>query len=186
MTRQWEEFKSRALSKLSYAREHNLADEKIFYLLDYINSKEGYVTTSSCSGRILLLAKGPSKKETYMYKKWHDKATTNSVVGAINSYDGPYPLYYKVDPFILHIVAKTPEHAHVILRICKNAGLKRFGMQLMRNFYLIEIQGTDKLEFPIALCNCNMDEVVELSNSLLERTWSRTKLFYLSAQETLK
>ena len=70
----WSDFKARALGKLEYAKANKLADPRIYYLLDMINQKEDLVTTSSCSGRILSLAKGPSKKETYMYKKWHDPA----------------------------------------------------------------------------------------------------------------
>ena len=182
----WEEFKNRSLEKLEYAKREGLADPRIYYLLDYINSKEGLVTTSSCSGRILLLAKGPSKKETYMYKKWHDPATPQEVREAIESYDGEFPLYYKVDPFILHIASRSTEEAFKVLKACKLAGLKRFGMQLMRRFYLIELQGTDKLEIPLEMCNCNLSRLVELSNEMMASTWQRTKLFYTSLEKVYR
>jgi tRNA wybutosine-synthesizing protein 3 len=57
----WEHIKEQALLSLREAIKKGLADEEILPLLELINSKEGWVTSSSCAGRIVLIRKAGEK-----------------------------------------------------------------------------------------------------------------------------
>jgi len=46
-------------------------DEPIKELVDFINSLESYFTTSSCSGRIVVLADTPEEVNTFFYSTFY-------------------------------------------------------------------------------------------------------------------
>jgi len=50
------------LSRDDFSKKGSV-DKKIIPLIDKINSKDEYYTTSSCSGRIMLMADGKTKKD---------------------------------------------------------------------------------------------------------------------------
>lgn len=62
-------------------------DEDIKEIINLINSKKDYYTTSSCSGRIVLLEKLSSKKNesNWLFVK-HDKIKFNEIQGSLTNY----------------------------------------------------------------------------------------------------
>ncbi len=58
----WSVFKQKKLAGLRRAIEEGATDAPIMELLDTINELANYATTSSCSGRLLLLAIKEHKK----------------------------------------------------------------------------------------------------------------------------
>src|SRR3989338_5898199 len=118
----WKMFKKQKLEELENASQENKVDDSITPLLNILNKHENIVTTSSCYGRIVLLEydlkKG--KRESNFYKKWHKKVKSEEVEDAIRNYTlakeassalvvarGAEPagalLWFKVEPFILHV-----------------------------------------------------------------------------------
>ncbi len=120
-------------------------DADIMPLLDVINSKEGYVTTSSCSGRIVLLdvpKTGDKKNARWLYTT-HDAADGNEVSNIVRI--SPKQLWLLQEPMILHVQCKTIEHAERLLKIAQRCGFKRSGIFSLKKFS-VEIQGTERIE----------------------------------------
>ena len=82
----WYQFRSSALKALAEAKGQNKADEPAFPLLDAINAIPDYVTTSSCSGRVMLLSLKNHKKDAKMQSRWHDRVKAKEIEKAILDY----------------------------------------------------------------------------------------------------
>jgi tRNA wybutosine-synthesizing protein 3 len=125
-------------------------DEKIVSLCNKINSKENYYTTSSCSGRILLMVDQEKKGEDLFLFVSHDKINFNQLKKALmEAVKKNKKIKFKLEPCILHIACKTLEDAENLFEIGKNAGWKRLGIIGTRNGFTFELNSTEKLEFPI-------------------------------------
>jgi tRNA wybutosine-synthesizing protein 3 len=171
----WQQFRSSALKALSEARKQNKADELAFPLLDAINAIPDYATTSSCSGRVMLLSLKRHKKDAKMEHRWHDRVKPGEIRKAVEAYNGNKPLWLKAEPFILHVACKDTESGMRLLRACKAAGIKRFGLQAMKGGKrcLAEIIGTGRMDIPLEACSVDYVKFVKLANRLLEGNWKR-------------
>jgi len=125
-------------------------DEKIISLCEKINSKENYYTTSSCSGRILLMIDQSKKGEDLFLFVSHDKVSfkelKEKLIEAIKKNKN---VKFKMEPCILHIACETLEDAEKLFEIGKDAGWKRLGIIGTRKGFTFELNSTEKLEFPI-------------------------------------
>ncbi len=132
-------------------------DEQMQNLCTFIAKTGGYYTSSCCSGRIMLLEKrGDKKTENFFHRKWHRKVTKKELLeGFTENVKGE--MWFKLDPFILHIGCANIEDANKILDAMKRSGVKRGGIMLAENEkFLMEIQGTEQMGFPIKLGGKNL------------------------------
>ncbi|MEM3399364.1 MAG: hypothetical protein QXP42_00880 [Candidatus Micrarchaeia archaeon] len=143
---EWLEFKKRRLALLEKDKR---IDVGILPLLRCINSFEEFCTSSSCAGRITLLSILSSKKDAEIYAKWHEPPSFEEFVEKLSSYRGRKPLWFRCEPFILHVFARDFESALNFMRICRRAGIKRGGIQFSREFAFIEIEGTHGFALPV-------------------------------------
>jgi len=167
----WKEFRKQRLKALEDALAAKKVDEGIIPLLKKINDNENLVTTSSCFGRIVLLGFDLEKrKETAtFYKKWHRKVTAEEVELAVAHYNDKLPLWFKVEPFILHVSAKDYETAENFMKKMRAAGVKRGGIQgTTKGKIAIEVQGTTWMAFPITAVEPRWEEVVALANKMMD------------------
>ena len=169
----FQKYKENAMKKLEEAKKEGKADKPIYELLNVINAKEDYFTTSSCSGRILLLKGGETKKDSSFYKRWHRKIKKEELKEALEEYSEKERLWFRVQPFILHVVCKSVENGFDFIDSARKAGVKRIGMQRIKNFYLIELYGTESISIPLDICNCNLNKLVELSNKKMDKNEKR-------------
>ncbi len=157
-------------------------DEKIISLCKKINSKENYYTTSSCSGRILLMIDQEKKGENLFLFVSHDKILFNELKEELSkAITKNKKIKFKLEPSIIHIACKTLEDAEKLFEIGKNAGWKRLGIIGTRNGFTFELNSTEKLEFPIIqnkkiLVNDNfLKIVVDDANKKLEMGWMKIR-----------
>jgi tRNA wybutosine-synthesizing protein 3 len=157
-------------------------DEKISGLCGKINSKENYYTTSSCSGRILLMIDQEKKGEDLFLFVSHDKISFNKLKGElISASKKNKDVKFKMEPCILHVACETLEDAEKFFEIGKNAGWKRLGIIGTRNGFTFELNSTEKLEFPIIqnkkiLVDDNFLKIIlEDANKKLEMGWEKIK-----------
>jgi tRNA wybutosine-synthesizing protein 3 len=170
----WLQFRKSSLRGLNDAKLEGKADERAFALIDSINAIGDYVTTSSCSGRVMILSLEKHKKDARMQSRWHGKIKAEDVEIAISEYRGENKLWLKAEPFILHVACKDIESGIKMLKACKNAGIKRFGLQAMKdNRYMIEIIGTGKIDIPLECCSVDYEKFARLANDILESNWKR-------------
>jgi len=157
-------------------------DEKIISLCEKINSTENYYTTSSCSGRIILMIDQEKKGENLFLFISHDKISfsqlKNEIIEAVKKNK---KIKFKLEPAIIHIACKTLEDAEELFEIGKNAGWKRLGIIGTRNGFTFELNSTEKLEFPIIknkkilVDDDFLKIIVDDANKKLEMNWGKIK-----------
>jgi len=143
----FELIKHNALGKEDQSRAGDW-DPLIKPVCDLINTFKNYCTTSSCSGRIIITEHSSNKKcDTEWLLVKHDNVTFEEVNESLKKIDGG-EVWFHVHPFILHIACKTIEDAFELLKLFRNSGFKRVGINGPKK-NVIEIIGTDRIELPI-------------------------------------
>jgi len=158
-------------------------DEKIVGLCDKINKSEKYYTTSSCSGRIIIIADQDKKARDLFLKRYHDlisfeqlKKDLKEVSKANNKL-----IKFKLDPCALHVACKSLEDANKLYNKAKLAGWKKSGIIVIDKRYIVELNSTERLEFPIIsgekilVDDGFLKILVKRANERLKNTWKKIK-----------
>lgn len=151
-------------------------DEDAVPIINEINSKPNYYTTSSCSGRISLFyeaSTGKKKDAGWTFVK-HGVVTKKEILSALE--DIPEEtLWFKMEAPIFHIACRTNEDADKLLNLCMKQGFKRSGITSFGQRVMVEIIFNDKMEVPVAMNkNIFVDEkfigfLVEKANQKMEK-----------------
>ena len=164
------------LKRLDKSKKGSI-DKEIITLIKKINKNPNYYTTSSCSGRIVLITSG--KKPA----KWVFLSHKQVTFKQIKSVNLPKKdIWFKQEPFIIHIACRTIDDAQKLLNKARSVGLKRSGIQSIRK-NIIEIISTEHLETPIAekgklLIDDNYLKIlVKQANKKLKQTREKIKRF---------
>lgn len=170
--------KAQQLIKIDRSNEQKW-DAKIKSLCEKINKKENYYTTSSCSGRVIIV-KGPSKSLDAFILKSHSSITFKQLKDALNKTNFDDLLYFKQEPMIIHIACKTLQDAVDLLDLSQNAGFKKKGIISTRDRFIVEILGSEKLELPIKdkkvlVSDEYLKLLVKESNIRLKRNWEKIR-----------
>lgn len=194
------------LSKIDKSSKQSW-DEKIFDLCEKINEKENYYTTSSCAGRVVILIDKEKKQGGIFLKVYHDfvslkqlkedldkiscsrcsqdnkQLTKNSSINYVKRLSSALArsnlIKFKQEPCILHVACESLEDAQSLLDNAKLAGWKRSGIIASGKRFVCELNGTEKLEFPIidkgkVLVNDEfLKLVVAKSNENLKKSWEK-------------
>ena len=129
-------------------------DKAIFTLVEYINSLKDYYTTSSCSGRIMLLTQAEKKPDVKWLYVTHEQATVEDVLNALSSESlksHPEMVWFRQENLILHVACRTIDDANKLLKIARDIGLRRSGIIADSNNIIVEICSTEKMDVPVAL-----------------------------------
>ena len=154
-------------------------DRAIRRLIAIINSKDYYYTTSSCSGRIMVITRHPSgrKDKSRVLFVSHDIVNPASVLEALVSPPSEES-WFIYEGLIIHLSAETIEYAEDILRKAHDAGLKHSGIissNHLSSRFFVEIVNTDKIELPVAmegrllLPEDSLRLIVNIANEKLKR-----------------
>ena len=158
-------------------------DERIVGLCDLINGMDNYYTTSSCSGRIVLLKSSDKKIEDVFLFRTHNKISFKEMKDNINKicksdeYEGLVD--FQQTSCILHVACKSFKDAQIILNKARLAGWKRSGLISSSKRFIVELHSTESISFPI-IDNRKVlvdDEflkiIIKQANDKLERTWKK-------------
>ena len=153
-------------------------DKKIVSLCNKINKKENLYTTSSCSGRLVLMKDDREKSPGLFVKVFHDIVGFADLKQAIEENKDKYQdLKIKVEPCILHLVCKTLDDANKILNKARKTGWKKSGILSFQEKIVLELNGTERLEFPVISDNKVLVEdeflkkIVSETNKKLRKSW---------------
>lgn len=165
-------------------------DKKIISLCEKINTLDNYYTTSSCSGRVVLLKDSRDKRDDLFIRVWHDRTSFEELKETLNNINSEDLIYFKQDPVIMHVACKTLEDAQKLIELAMESGWKRNGIISSDKRFVVELNATDKLEFPVfhkkVLVNDDyLKLIVEEANKKLELSWGKIKRLE-SSVETLK
>ncbi len=158
-------------------------DDKIKDLCNKINKLENFYTTSSCSGRILLMIDQEKKGEDLFIFVSHNKITFKDLKEELKKLTDRgkerLNVKFKLEPCILHIACKNLEDTKLFFEKGKEAGFKRLGIIGTTHSFTFELNSTEKLEFPIIhKGKLIVDEdflkiIVEDANKKLEKSWEK-------------
>ena len=175
--------KEAVLSKLDKSSKSSW-DKKILPLCDRINFMENYYTTSSCSGRVLLMIYQEKKQDDLFCKVYHDLISLAILKKDSEEISKKFKnrgIKFKQDPPILHIACRTMKDAKIIYEKAKIAGWKKIGIISWEKRIVLEIICTGKLEFPLIqngkmLVDDNfLKLIVKQSNSKMKNSWEKIK-----------
>jgi len=158
-------------------------DKLMIPLIDKLNSSDNYFTTSSCSGRIMLLKPAQRKHDVEWLFSSHEKVNIQELIKKIyeSAKDNTGLMLLKVEGFILHVACRTIEDADKLLNIAKKVGLKRSGIISIGNKIMLEIMSSELIEIPVVNDDKILadDEYLEFiinqSNKKLETIHNRIK-----------
>jgi len=127
-------------------------DPLITPILDVINSHPDYYTTSSCSGRVMVLAAAPGRRKDQV--EWpyvtHSCADPQEIIRAVRaSEEGE--VWLKQESAIIHIACRDLSSAERILCIIRDSGFKRAGIIGTERRVMIEVIGTDAVAIPLGI-----------------------------------
>ncbi len=186
----FDKLKELHMKKLEEHIRKGKVDKEILHILNLINSLDGFFTTSSCAGRIVLI-KTPDnlkkQRDVFLFKS-HQIVDPNLIWKTLLEFYNRFAnIWFKQEPFIIHVVCKDIDHAKDLLKISSLVGLKHSGIiSLKKGKIVVEIIGNEKMETIVAknrrllVDRDYMEELVEEANKKLLR--SRTymgKLYYL-------
>lgn len=173
--------KKQALHRKDKSRKGKL-DEDIRPIIDLINSNKNYYTTSSCSGRILLI-KIPHEAKKHECE-WlfvsHKYITVNDIKEHIRL--TKHPIWLKVEPAIIHVCCNSLKDAKLLLKLVKEAGLKKSNIISISKRIIVEIVDTEYLNMLIARDNKlivnDFNILVDEINFKLKRIKAKLKKLY--------
>lgn len=168
--------KRRFVERLIKEGEAGKVDFDILHFLKEFNTLSNYYTTSSCSGRIMIVsafslsfAKG--KGLTKIIAKWHRPVTLSEVMSALSHGDN---LWLLVRGPILHVVARDLNSALEFANLAREAGFKRGGILSIKEWgVVIEIESDDRLDVPVKvngeliLGERSLSEMIDVANETL-------------------
>jgi len=134
------------LTKKDKSRKGSI-DKGILKLVNEINSKGNYYTTSSCAGRIVLIEMRSSKKyECHWILAKHEKVKFYETANALKNHKSNNEVWLKQQPLILHVACRNLDSAKVLLN-CARKIFKRAGIiSITGNKIMLEVIGTDHLD----------------------------------------
>ncbi len=148
-------------------------DSRILPLVNKINKLAHYYTTSSCSGRVVVLVRDPKyKNKTQWIYVSHGRSSLNRITKALDTYLGDAVVWLKMESFILHLCCRNLSDAQKTLYWCQVCGIKRAGIITLSNKIVIEITGNEAIETIIKKGNTqfvNPQGLKELLNAANEK-----------------
>ncbi len=175
------------------ALEKQKVDPQAISFCKFMESTDNYFTSSSCSGRIVLLEvnKQETKKEAAFHAKWHRTVKFQEIWKELNK-KSKDELWFKMEPFILHVGTNNEENARKFLEVVKDCGIKRGGIQVLKEGKIIfEINGTQHISCPVKkgkkiLIDKNYAKIlVAKANKKLEKNYEILKKFEQACKKKL-
>jgi len=125
-------------------------DKDILPLVNKINSLEDYYTTSTCSGRILLMYVPEDFKKNQV--KWlfssHDTVKFSDIKETIDN-SKEKDIWFRQESAIIHIACKNIDSASKLIEIAKQSGFKRSGIQAASKRIILELVSTELIMCPV-------------------------------------
>ena len=181
-----------ALRALEKAIKEEKVDPDIVDILQMINSRKDLFTTSSCSGRIVVIeVPYPGAKPGARFLgKWHREIRKEDLDEAIRKSKEGY-IMFMVHPPIIHVVAVNPEIAENILKIALSSGFKNSGMRAFKGKIVVEIRSTERMDVLIGkdgklmVSEEYLEILREMANLMLKKGKRKLQMFKKNMEEKL-
>jgi len=175
--------KKNCLNKIDKSNKKSI-DKDIEPLINLINSHKDYYTTSSCSGRILLIEKKTDNKKDARFKfAEHKKANFEAIKQSLKQIPNN-DIWLRQESIIIHVCCRNLEAATSLLKKVRELGIKRAGIINIDKRVILEIIGTEAMETMIArqgnmlVEDSYLKTLVEEANKKLERNKNKIEELY--------
>ncbi|XP_073348296.1 tRNA wybutosine-synthesizing protein 3 homolog [Pagrus major] len=188
------QWKRQCLNKLDLSKKASV-DEHIEHVVSLLNSCEEYFTTSSCSGRIILIDGAPERSDVQKQNcVWlfvsHKKCNCDDVVCAVARSSGDAVL--KFEPFVLHVQCRRLDDAQLLHSVAINSGFRNSGLTVSKTGKIITaVRCTHGLEVPLSHEGKLLVEheyinfLTQIANQKMEENLRRIHRFYHNLQTAL-
>uniref|UniRef100_UPI00398E371C tRNA wybutosine-synthesizing protein 3 homolog n=1 Tax=Pristiophorus japonicus TaxID=55135 RepID=UPI00398E371C len=169
-------------------------DPQIAGLLTLLNGSERYCSTSSCSGRVLLLGGSDHTKVQKQNCSWlyvtHEMCRKEDVVAGLQK--APDNAVFKFEPFVLHVQCRKVEDAQLLHSVAINSGFRNSGITIgKKGKIMMAVRSTHCLEVP--LCHGGtvlvseeyIGYLVHVANQKMEENQRRIERFYTGLQSAI-
>ncbi|KAM3604614.1 uncharacterized protein V6R79_013926 [Siganus canaliculatus] len=189
--RQWKE---QSVKKLDQSKKGSV-DQDIEPVVSLLNSCEEFFTTSSCSGRIILIDGAPGRTEVQKQNcVWlfvsHQKCSSEDLLEGLSRSTGDAVL--KFEPFVLHVQCRRLDDAQLLHSVGINSGFRNSGLTVSKTGKIITaIRSTHGLEVPLSLDGKLLVEqeyvrfLAQVANQKMEENLRRIQRFYENLQSAL-
>ncbi len=145
----FESEKKQALGRKDRSKK-GCIDARIRSLVWLLNAKPGYYTTSSCSGRVMLLVPGITKRDTDWLFVSHEPVSLRQLQRALSGKLPKRDVWLRQEAMILHVCCKAIGDAKKLLQLSKDAGFRRSGIISLGKRIVVEIVGSSHFETIVA------------------------------------
>lgn len=159
----------------------NCIDKPISNLCHKLNKKNDYFTTSSCSGRIVLIKDEVQKMPGLFLFRSHEKINFKNFKEELNkslkNFKGT--ILFKQEPSLLVVACRNNASQCKLFSLARNNGWKKSGILSLNKKFLVEIMSTENISFPVCnngkiLVNDSFLKIVlKKSNFNLSRGWRK-------------
>ncbi|CAI5692255.1 tRNA wybutosine-synthesizing protein 3 homolog isoform X1 [Oreochromis niloticus] len=153
MEKSFAQWKKQCLNKVDLSKK-GAVDEAIEHVVSLLNSREEFFTTSSCSGRVILIDGAPESSAVQKQNcAWlfvsHHKCTSEDLLSALAGCSGDAVL--KFEPFVLHVQCRRLEDAQLMHSVAIDSGFRNSGLTVGKTGKIITaIRSTHGLEVPLS------------------------------------
>lgn len=186
----WKKRKRQKMRSLARDRERGLVDDQIMPILRILNSLDGYFTTSSCAGRIVLLEtpRIGDKLNAKLCATWHREVDAGEVRERLSEYlrglgGGGRELWFISQGPIIHVSARDLDSAIKLREVAFSSGFKKSGiLSISEKGVLLEVLSTERMDVPIVKDGVKLvgdeyiDFLVEKANNALRRSLKKLEL----------
>uniref|UniRef100_A0A8D0E453 tRNA wybutosine-synthesizing protein 3 homolog n=1 Tax=Salvator merianae TaxID=96440 RepID=A0A8D0E453_SALMN len=197
-------WKEQRLSRADGSRKGSV-DEPIAGIVQLLNDHDHFCTTSSCSGRVVVLEQPslppPSseaaggfeiqKKNCTWLLVTHQTCRLEDVLSALQR--ATDDAIFKFEPFVLHVQCQELQDAQLLHTVAIEAGFRNSGITVSRKGkIMMAVRSTHCLEVPLSkkgklmVSKEYVDFVVQVANQKMEENSRRIDRFYISLQSALE
>ncbi|KAM9239369.1 tRNA wybutosine-synthesizing protein 3 homolog isoform 1-T1 [Leptosomus discolor] len=182
--------KAQRLARADASRKGGL-DERAAAVVQLLNGRARFCTTSSCSGR-LVLAQGSAadingweiqKQNCTWLMVTHETCTKDDVMTALEKATGDVVL--KFEPFVLHVLCQELQDAQLLHSVAIDSGFRNSGITVGRGGkIMMAVRSTHCLEVPLShkgklmVSEEYIEFLIRVANRKMEENTRRIDRFY--------
>lgn len=194
MEKTFSRWKQQCLGKLDPSKKGSV-DEDIQHVVSLLNSCDEYFTTSSCSGRVILIDGAPESSDVQKENcVWlfvsHKKCTPSDLLSGLARASGDAVL--KFEPFVLHVQCRRLDDAQLMHSVAVNSGFRNSGLTVGKTGKIITaVRSTHGLEVPLSREGKLLVEhdyihfLTQIANQKMEENLRRIQRFYQNLQSAV-
>ncbi|XP_068019982.1 tRNA wybutosine-synthesizing protein 3 homolog [Melanerpes formicivorus] len=182
--------KAQRLARADASRK-GAVDEGAAAVVQLLNERARFCTTSSCSGRLVLMQSSAAdtnsceiqKKDCRWLMVTHETCAKDDVLAALEKSTGDVVL--KFEPFVLHVLCQELQDAQLLHSVAINSGFRNSGITVGRGGkVMMAVRSTHCLEVPLThqgkllVSEEYIEFLVHIANGKMEENTRRIDRFY--------